>query len=280
MHKISVSKEQFENILLKKTNLLKKENSKYWKKELIDARIVNNKLSYSVKKVDKLTLTNGLGDDKPLMIVECLDIVYAPSKECFEFHLGKVLEQKNTQMQEGYKDILIERLIKEKLQLENSLSLDHLTQVFNRRKMESDLDRFINQKNSFMLSAIFIDVDRFKGINDNFGHDTGDKVLKHIGKKLKFYAKELNGEVYRYGGEEFVIFAFIAKDRILDILNKLRIDIKSEKIYHPKRDISISVSMGISYYDNYKDKNLFIKNADLAVYEAKRNGRDRIEFAI
>lgn len=213
------------------------------------------------------------------MKVECLDIVYSPSKECFEFYLGKVLEQKNTQIEENYKDILIERLIKEKLELQNSLNKDHLTQVYNRRKMEDDLNIFINQKNAFMLTAIFIDIDRFKEINDNFGHDIGDKVLEHISKILRVYAKKLNGEVYRFGGEEFVIFSFIAKDRIITILNELKNEVKSNKMYHPKRDIFISISMGISFYDDYKDKKLFIKKADLAVYEAKKNGRDRIEFA-
>jgi diguanylate cyclase (GGDEF)-like protein len=279
MYKISVSKDLFEEILLKKTNILKKENTKYWKKELLEVKILNDKLSYSIKSIDKLIITNGLGNDKPYMKVECLDIVYSPSKECFEFYLGKVLEQKNTQIEENYKDILIERLIKEKLELQNSLNKDHLTQVYNRRKMEDDLNIFINQKNAFMLTAIFIDIDRFKEINDNFGHDIGDKVLEHISKILRVYAKKLNGEVYRFGGEEFVIFSFIAKDRIITILNELKNEVKSNKMYHPKRDISISISMGISFYDDYKDKKLFIKKADLAVYEAKKNGRDRIEFA-
>lgn len=91
------------------------------------------------------------------------------------------------------------------------MNRDHLTGVYNRRKMENDLSMFINQKNSSYLCAVFIDADRFKGINDNFGHDTGDRVLIYLGKKLDKYAKVLNGEVYRFGGEEFVILCFIPR---------------------------------------------------------------------
>lgn len=279
MYKISVSKEQFENILLKKTHLLKKDNSKYWKKEFLEPKINNNKLSYSIKQIERLTITNGLGDDKPFMVLECKKVDYSSGDDCFEFYLGKILEQRNTEFSEDYKDVLIERLIQEKIELEDSLNKDHLTQVYNRRKMEKDLNKFVNQNNSFMLSAIFIDADRFKGINDNFGHVTGDRVLQYISQKLRYYAKKLNGEVYRYGGEEFVIFSFLAKDRMAKILDELRLEIKSTRVYHPKRDLAITVSMGISFYNDYLDKNLFIKKADEAVYSAKKNGRDRVEFA-
>ena len=279
MYKISVDKELFKEIQFKKVQILEKNTSKYWKKELLEPRIENDRIKYSIKQINKLVITNGLGEDKPQLIIECEKIDYSFKKDIFEFYLGKIIEQKNTDIAENYKDTLIEELLREKAQLEDSMNRDHLTGVYNRRKMENDLNMFINQNNSSLLCAIFIDADRFKGINDNFGHDTGDRVLKYLGEKLQEHARILNGEVYRYGGEEFIIFCFISKGEIISKLNDLRTDIKSQRIYHSKKEISITVSMGVSFYKECFSKEELLKRADNGVYIAKNNGRDRIEFA-
>jgi len=278
MYKISVDKKLFDDILLKKTLVLTKENNKYWKKELLDVKIINNKISYNINQFTSLTITNGLGDDKPQLVVECLKVEYSSSFDRFEFHLGKVLEQKNTDLSEDYKDTLIEQLLKEKQQLEDKMNRDHLTGVFTRRKMQDDLEQYVNQNNSFLLTAIFIDADRFKGINDNFGHEAGDRTLVYLGDKLKEHAKHLNGEAYRYGGEEFIILCFIAKDRLVQKLNDLREDIKAQRVPHPLRDIAITVSMGVSFFSECRNDMELLKKADDGVYKAKENGRDRIEF--
>ncbi len=278
MYKISVNKELFKDIQFKKINLIEKKTSKYWQKELLEPKIEDNKIKYSIKQVDTLIITNGLADNNPQLTVECKKIDYSFTKDIFEFHLGKIIEQKNTDMGDDYKDILIDELLREKAQLEDSMNRDHLTGVFNRRKMENDLNMFINQNNAFMLTSIFVDVDRFKGINDNFDHEVGDRVLIYLGQKLKHHAKLLNGEVYRYGGEEFLILCFIHKNELISKLNDLREDIKSQRIYHVKRDISLTVSMGVSFYNDCFSKEEMIKKADNGVYKAKNNGRDRIEF--
>ncbi len=279
MYKISVNQELFKDIQFKKVHILEKAISKYWQKELLEPKIEDDKIKYSIKQINSLIISNGLGEEKPQLIVECKKVDYSFKKNIFEFYLGKILEQKNTDWTEDYKDSLIEQLLREKAELEDSMSRDHLTGVYNRRKMETDLAFFINQNNSSLLTAVFVDADRFKGINDNFGHDTGDKALVYLGKKLQHHAKLLNGEVYRYGGEEFVILCFIHKGELISKLNDLRTDIKSQRIYHPKRDISITVSMGVSFYSESKSKEEMIKKADDGVYKAKNNGRDRIEFA-
>ncbi|APW65890.1 hypothetical protein LPB137_08480 [Poseidonibacter parvus] len=278
MQKISVSKELFEDILLKKILVLSKENNKYWKKILLEPKIVNDNIEYSIKQFDNLTITNGLGKDSPLLVIECKKIDYSSSKDCFEFSLGKIIEQKNTNLEENYKDNLIEELLREKELLKDQMNRDHLTKVYNRRKMEDDLKVFSRQSNSSFLSAIFIDADRFKGINDNFGHEAGDKALIYLANKLKKHAEVLNGEVYRYGGEEFIILCFITKNHILQKLNELKEDIKSKKLYHPLRDISITVSIGVSFLSDCNNVDEMIQKADKGVYKAKDNGRDRIEF--
>jgi len=278
MYKISVDKELFKDIQFKKTHILEKNTSKYWQKELLEPKIIDDKIKYSIKQIDKLIITNGLGEDKPQLTIECEKIDYSARKDIFEFYLGKILEQKNTDVTEDYKDNLIEELLREKAQLEDTMNRDHLTGVYNRRKMENDLNMFINQNNSSLLSAIFVDADRFKGINDNFGHDAGDRTLVYLGQKLQKHARLLNGEVYRYGGEEFIILCFIPKNEIIYKLDDLRKDIKSQRIYHSSRDISITVSMGVAFYSDCSSKDDMIKKADSGVYKAKNNGRDRIEL--
>lgn len=271
MYKISLGKELFEDILLKKIFKIEKQNSKYWKKELIEVKIIDDNISYAIKQIDKLFLSNGLGENKPQMIVECKKVDYSVSNDSFEFFLGKIIEQRNTDVSEDYKDILIEKLLLEKQKLEDSLNKDYLTQVYNRKKMDTDLNSFVNQKNSFLLTAIFIDIDEFKTINNDIGYDGGDKILMFIARKLEEYSKKLNGEVYRYSGKEFLILCFIEKEKLISILNLLKEDIKS---------YSITLSMGISFYDNSKNKNLLIKKANEALEKAKKSGKDRVEFGI
>ncbi len=278
MYKISVNKELFKDIQLKKISIIEKKTSKYWQKELLEPKIEDGKIKYNIKQIDTLNIANGLADNKPQLIVECKKIAYCFKKNIFEFHLGKIIEQKNINLSSDYKDAIIEELLRQKAQLEDLMNRDYLTGVYNRRKMENDLNIFINQNNAFLLTSIFVDADRFKGINDNFGHEAGDRVLIYLAEKLQYHAKLLNGEVYRYGGEEFLILCFMNKNELLPKLDVLRADIKSQKIYHDKRDISVTVSMGIAFYNESVSKEDMIKKADAGVYKAKSNGRDRIEF--
>ena len=204
---------------------------------------------------------------------------YSSTKDSFEFTLGKVIEQKNTNLEENYKDNLIEQLLKEKEILEDKMNRDQLTKTYNKRKMEDDLKILSRQSNTGFLSAIFVDADKFKGINDTFGHEVGDKTLIYLSQKLMKHAKILNGDVYRHNEDKFIILCFIPKKHILQKLNDLCEDIKSRKIYHSLGDITLTVSMGVSFFSDCKDANEMIEKADLAVYNAKNKGRDRIEFA-
>jgi hypothetical protein len=131
MYKLSINKDLFEKILLKKINILEKENNNYWKKELLEPKIIDDKLTYTIKQITKLLITNGLGSDKPQIIVECLKVDYSIEKNVFEFYLGKILEQKNTDINENQKDKMIEQLLKEKEELENILIEIKNSDIFN-----------------------------------------------------------------------------------------------------------------------------------------------------
>jgi len=278
MYKISVSKDLFKEIQFKKISMIEKKTSLFWKKELLQPRIENDRIKYSIKQIDKLKITNGLGDEKPQMVLECKSVDYSFKKDIFEFHLGRILEQKNTDFSDDYKDSLIEQLLKEKAQLEDSLNKDFLTGVYNRKKMQIDLNSFINQNNSDLLNVVFISVDKFKFINEEFGISSGDKVLSYLGKKLLLYAKDLNGEVYRYDGKVFAFLAFLDKNVLESKLESIRLDIKSQKIFNEIRSISVTISLGAACYKNYNSINITVKNALKALNDAKLKGRDKVVF--
>ncbi|MGM0519041.1 MAG: GGDEF domain-containing protein [Campylobacterota bacterium] len=268
MYKISLDRELFESILNQTCKQIVKNSTKYWKKELLEPKLINDELTYSLKKFDRLKLTNGLGEDKPQIVIECNEVKYSSIHNRFEFILGSIIEQKNIIFEKDYKDDLIKKLQEEKKQLENRVNKDYLTDVYNMKKMYEDLDSFINQNNSNLLSGIFIKIDDFRKINYNHGYDTANRVLQFLSEILKEHSYYINGEVYRYGGEEFVIFAFLPKDEIIKKIDDLKTAVKSKRVYYKNSDIFLTVSIGISFFIDCKNKEEFINKArnSIALY--------------
>ena len=123
MYKLSINKDLFENILLKKILILEKENTNYWKKELLEPILKDDKLTYEIKQFKKIAITNGLGNDKQQIVVECLKVDYSIENGVFEFHLGKILEQKNVGIEEQDKDKIIEQLLEENKKVKEKVKL-------------------------------------------------------------------------------------------------------------------------------------------------------------
>lgn len=277
MLQILLKKELFEDIISGREKTIIKKFSKYWQKELLDIKIINDKITYSINKPEKIKIINTLGSTKPQVIIECLKVNYNKKESQFEFLLGVILEQKNINTID-FRDELIKKLEKEKKDLENAMNKDFLTSLYTRQKLETDLDSFVNRLDSDVLTAVFIDADKFKNINDRYGHDAGDEVLKFLAQKLKNYALLLNGQAYRYGGEEFILLCFMEKNKLLNILDKLRIEIKTNKINNVNKDIRLTVSMGLSFWKDFSNKKDFINKADEYLYKAKNEGRDKIVY--
>ncbi|WP_457624312.1 putative bifunctional diguanylate cyclase/phosphodiesterase [Persephonella sp.] len=153
--------------------------------------------------------------------------------------------------------------------------IDSLTGVYNRNYLEDirdviDLNKYV---------ALMLDIDYFKQINDTYGHQVGDEILKGVARLLK---KNLRDEdiIIRYGGEEFLI---LLKKSRNDRDNKWSLDV-AEKLLdlirnYRYRDISITASIGVNV-DTHKARGLLdaIKKADITLYKAKRAGRNRIEI--
>ena len=110
-------------LIIQKINILEKKNNNYWKKELLEPTIIDDKLTYTIKQFDKLQITNGLGKNQPQLIIECKKVDYDIENGCFQFYLGKIFGQKNINIVEDEKDIIIKQLLEEREKLLEMLNL-------------------------------------------------------------------------------------------------------------------------------------------------------------
>lgn len=154
---------------------------------------------------------------------------------------------------------------------------DKLTGLPNRKYFAEEFND-LKQKADFSKSnigLIFIDIDQFKSINDNYGHDFGDRVLENIAARMKNNLKK-EDIVARMGGDEFVIALanLSSKKKIIKVTKRLIKELKKPLIINGN-EIDISVSAGLSFYpDDSKELENLIKNADSAMYKAKREDKD------
>lgn len=154
---------------------------------------------------------------------------------------------------------------------------DSLTALPNRFQFESQLKNALDSARSekTKLAVMFIDVDKFKDINDTFGHKVGDDILINIAKKLKSVIRKQD-LLARLGGDEFVIIAKNIKDEnsIQVLLQKIMQEMKNPIIIE-KKSFKLSLSIGIAMYpQSGLNADEIIKNADIAMYEVKNSGRN------
>ena len=153
---------------------------------------------------------------------------------------------------------------------------DNLTQLYNRRKIDDVLDSEVKRGKRYKktFSVILLDIDYFKEINDKYGHQTGDEVLKGVAEVLKATVRE-SDLVSRWGGDEFLIITIEADiSKAVTIAEKIRLELESSVLYH---DIIVTTSIGVADFDfRYDDARSIIRKADLALYEAKNRGKNNV----
>ncbi|RJE73591.1 hypothetical protein BGP78_18405 [Pseudoalteromonas sp. MSK9-3] len=148
---------------------------------------------------------------------------------------------------------------------------DPLTQLLNRRGMLAKLEYFQSIKKPY--SVIALDIDHFKRINDKFGHDVGDQVIRTLAELMQSSAREQD-VICRTGGEEFAIFLpNVDIGQAVSIAERLRVDV-SNHLFPPVAKVNIS--LGVAYSSRTEcNFHQVLKNADKALYDAKRGGRNR-----
>ncbi len=163
--------------------------------------------------------------------------------------------------------------INEKLKLLSSI--DQLTQLPNRRKMENELKKewARAQRYNVKFSLILFDIDRFKKINDTFGHMAGDAVLMDIACLLKGTVRSTDF-VCRWGGEEFLILCPNTElKEAKELANRLRVTIENHSFSINRR---VTISAGVCEYGMYKSIDDMLTKTDEKLYKAKKEGRNRV----
>ncbi|WLR54046.1 diguanylate cyclase [Mesobacillus subterraneus] len=178
--------------------------------------------------------------------------------------------------------VRINRQLQRKQIFDQSVLIDELTQVYNRRFLFDQLDRYLKdfERKNAAFSIGVLDLDHFKKINDTFGHLTGDKVLEAFALFLKQQTRSTD-IVFRYGGEEFIVLFPNTNDqeasevarRILEEFSKVEFEVQG-------RSFHVSFSAGIYMVNKPTEGSLdILKKSDQALYKAKEKGRACVESA-
>ena len=154
---------------------------------------------------------------------------------------------------------------------------DKLTGLYNRGYMLSILEKW--EESNINYSIILIDLDKFKHYNDRYGHITGDHILKLASEEMKNVMSgiKIKNVLARYGGEEFIIaIDTVLEDELKRVMELVRTSIFEKDFSNKEYSLKITASLGGAIKtDSYNSLDSFIDSADMALYEAKDEGRNR-----
>ncbi len=174
--------------------------------------------------------------------------------------------------------VLLKARLEHRKLLTRQILLDELTGAYNRKFLHDELERQVAEyeRNNIDFSLAILDIDKFKSVNDTYGHDVGDNVLSTFSSLVLTYKRK--GDFFiRYGGEEFMVLMPQTKveegkwgiSRLLNVFQ--------QEVFHgATEDFSCTFSSGVVSYRNHESVESMIKRADQLLYEAKSNGRNQI----
>jgi diguanylate cyclase (GGDEF)-like protein len=177
---------------------------------------------------------------------------------------------------------LQEKLVSANSALHFAATHDFLTRIWNRAEILAFLKRELARarRDQTTVGVMLVDVDHFKKVNDQYGHQAGDSVLQEIARRFSHCVREYDG-IGRYGGEEFLlILTGCDMEVTLRRANEIRIAVCGEPVPWPQGSIAVSVSMGVSVAEPSEDIELLLRRTDAALYQAKKNGRNRVERSL
>lgn len=189
-------------------------------------------------------------------------------------HALQLLSQQNDELQKRLNDI---ELLKNRIS-EQAIR-DPLTNLFNRRFLNEFMERelALARRNQKPLAVVMLDLDHFKQLNDQFGHQTGDKVIELVAKHLLRQSRKTD-ILFRYGGEEFlIILPNTSAAQAKHLAENWRVHVEQSEIFAKHQSIGITVSAGIAVYPEHGTTAFnLIQAADEALYQAKAAGRNQI----
>ncbi|MDO9027105.1 MAG: GGDEF domain-containing protein [bacterium] len=222
------------------------------------------------KLMSKFSLLNGKKDLKKEELIVELNRAYSELQDLYQ-----TLADANQQ-----KTLLLAELQAQKAVLERQNSEDSLTGLYNRRFIDLQLSReFLRaQRYNRNLIVIMADLDHFKRINDDFGHQTGDQVLISISQMLKESCREVDF-IARYGGEEFLLLLpETPSNGAIFVCERIRKTVEGHDWDQLKSGLKVTISQGISYNTKVESHLVMLHQADAKLYEAKRAGRNTVKY--
>ena len=197
------------------------------------------------------------------------------------FHSNELLARVGV----GRRIVELHRQLEAKNSLLQELALtDSLTGLPNRRAIEDWATRQLSGaiRYGFSFLVVLADLDHFKTVNDTYGHDAGDTVLKKFAEILK--ANSRRSDICgRIGGEEFLfVLTHTTQDNAKIVIERIRAELQAAKFDFDGTSLTVTASFGLASFDTSQpaDFNRLVTQADVALYAAKRAGRNRIEIAV
>lgn len=164
--------------------------------------------------------------------------------------------------------------------LKQEASIDGLTGISNRGDFERQIAKYVSNAKRYgrNLSVFLFDIDDFKKINDTYGHQTGDEVLKGITETVKNNIRSCD-LIARYGGEEFaVLLPETSAEMAAELAERIRIRISETTVRAEGKSINATASFGVAYLKPETEVHELIKKADENLYIAKKNGKNQVAF--
>ncbi len=166
------------------------------------------------------------------------------------------------------------------LTLERERNIDPLTGLLNRRALGECLQRLFSTPSQFQHALLLCDVDFFKKINDQYGHEVGDLALKHVSQLLTQFVR-YNDEIARIGGEEFqIVLINVEPHQALRMSEHIRQAIQNHPLMVDGKSLEITLSIGLSYFNTAEEYATANKQADALLYQAKNFGRNNVQWQL
>ncbi len=256
--------------IIKLTSLM----GKYFDKTLLTSDNSSAEINKIKKELEDLNISNASARELSILQSKLIETIY---------NIENSLEEYKIEISKGQEDFnklekTVIKLQKELHSAKEESSLDFLTNILNRRSFDKEIDKIEKKYNLFNsnYAVVFYDIDYFKSINDNYGHDCGDAVLRTFAGVLKRLTRK-EDVICRWGGEEFVVLLNYDKEKeIIKYINRVKELVNNSNFNYKNNKISVKFSAGVAYRDKYENHFDTINKADEYLYIAKNSGRDKV----
>lgn len=250
--------------------------SKHFDKTLVESEDSTGEVIKIRNELKALNISNASQREIGILQTKLVDSLY---------DIEKSMNSNNVLLDESREKIselhhTIEKLQEELAVEREEKSKDYLTGILNRRAYENEVIKVEKRYSLFQshYAIIFFDLDKFKNINDTYGHDCGDHVLKNFAHLLTKITRQ-EDVIARYGGEEFIsIINYNDENEIKKYVYRIKKIIEANSFKYGEYKIKLSFSAGAAYRDKYDTFEEARKSADKLLHEAKDTGRDKVIF--